>query len=68
LILAEVMTKKQSGLFLGHCAIEGRTKAKATTGRKRMHLLSDLMENKSYSTWKKKWKAQDRVGWRVKMS
>jgi len=48
------MTKKQSGLFLGHCAIEGRTKAKATTGRKRMHLMSDLMENKSYSTWKKK--------------
>jgi len=40
-------------------------KGKATKGRKRMHLLSDLMKNRSYVEVKRE--AQD-IAWRVKMS
>jgi len=39
---------------------------KTTRGRKRMHLLSDLMENISYTKIKRV--DQDRAGWKVKMS
>jgi len=38
-------------------------KGKATTAWKRMHLLSDLIKNRSYMEVKQK--AQDRAGWRV---
>ena len=41
-------------------------KGKAAQGRKRMHQLSDLMKNRSYTEVKQQ--SQDRAGWRVKMS
>ena len=43
-------------------------KEKATGGWKRMHLLSDLMENRSYKRKEVKQEAQDRAGWRVRVS
>jgi len=49
-----------------HDIIEGRMKEKASRGRKRMHPLSELMENRSYMEVKRE--AQDRAGWRVGVS
>ena len=48
-----------------HDIIEGRMKGKARKGRKRMHLLSDLMKNRSYTEVKR---AQDRVGCTVNVT
>jgi len=41
-------------------------KGKATRGPKRMHPLSELMENRSYIELKQE--AQDIAGWRVAVS
>jgi len=49
-----------------HDITEGRMKGKATRGRKRIHLLSDLTENRSYTEVKRE--AQNRAGWTVEMS
>ena len=35
-----------------HDISEGRMKAKATRGRKRMHILSNLMKNRNYMKYK----------------
>ena len=43
---------------------DGRIKGNATRGRKRMHLLRDLMKNRSYTEVKRE--AQHRPGWRLK--
>ena len=43
--------------------IEERMKGKTTRGRKRMHLLSDEIENRSYM--EVKCEAEDTAGWRV---
>ena len=48
-----------------HDIIKGRMKGKARKGRKRMHLLSDLMKNRSYTEVKR---AQDRVGCTVNVT
>jgi len=48
-----------------HDIIEGRMKGKARNSRKRMHLLSDLMKNRSYTEVKR---AQDRVGCTVNVT
>jgi len=43
-------------------------KGKATGGWKRMHLLNDLMENRSYKRKEVKQEAHDRAGWSVGVS
>jgi len=43
-----------------HDVIEGRMKGNAAQGRKRMHLLSDLMKNRSYTEVKRE--DQERAG------
>jgi len=37
---------RHESLLLLHDIIEGRMRGKTTSGRKRMHLLSDMMEGK----------------------
>jgi len=49
-----------------HDIIDGRMKGKATRAQKRMHLLSDVVENRSYTAVKRE--SQNTTGWRVKMS
>jgi len=49
-----------------HDTSEGRILDKAARGQKRMHLLNNLMKNRSYEEVKRE--AQDRAGWIVKMS